>query len=603
MDVFAWSSYSCNNSSDYRLIATFSSASAAEAMRAELAAFFAAHAKEHDRQARAADFDWPGAPTAVARALGAKYGHAWRESLVWGEEQLAGDEPEVGVVGESVVLYHGYSSGGFGPDVPRVLQRAGATLVEKCAVAGPPVLHAALGLAPGGALERGLVALFAQRPAALRDWKRPAWLPEPLVGNAGDVAFAVDAGRCTFTLPLVAANIEPLRRYLERGGATELALRLASKQDVAQTRKREAAQPRAAPPVVAEQKAARPAKGAKLPKAGPIAARELFRDDKKLGGAQDLVVADGAIIAFAGDEDRTQRLVTTDGKRRTVTNLAQPRGWLQGVCVDADGTWRAGGPKRTIFASTDRGATWKPEKHPSLAKAIGDGRISAVCRFGAELWVAGEGGVARQVGATWQKVALPARLQPAQGDDPQHPPSLVVTDGALFVLCRGIARWDGKKLAIELASDHAVRCMTTTAAGTRLAAGTSKESKAGYVLVDRTVWRKPRGGTWTLIGEQALVVPPVSADLKARDVSYSEAYLGLVAIDRGVVLVAEDQAPQRQGLAVRVSEDDGKTFRPLKVAYGTYTGAVADGRGGALVAGTGGKLVRVARDGGAWKSQ
>jgi hypothetical protein len=154
--LYEWSSFSCNNSSDYRLIAEFDSPRAAEAMGAELTQFFTSHAKEHDKQSGADDFDWPGEPTNVARAFGKKYGHAWEEFLIWGDAELEGDEPSVGVVGRSLILYHGYSSGGFGPDVPRVLQKAGAKLVEKGAQGGPPVFCGSFEGSKDGTLEKEL---------------------------------------------------------------------------------------------------------------------------------------------------------------------------------------------------------------------------------------------------------------------------------------------------------------------------------------------------------------------------------------------------------------------------------------------------------------
>lgn len=93
--------------SEHRLIVELPSPAAAEAMRAELETFFAEHAKAYDAAAAKDDFVWPGAATDVARAFGEKYRHAWKEVLVWGDEQLEGDEPKVAALGDDVVLFHG----------------------------------------------------------------------------------------------------------------------------------------------------------------------------------------------------------------------------------------------------------------------------------------------------------------------------------------------------------------------------------------------------------------------------------------------------------------------------------------------------------------
>lgn len=610
-DVYVWNSFSCNNSSDYRLVAEFDSPKAAEAMRAELAKFFAAHAKAYDEQSDADDFDWPGEATDVARALGKKYGHTWKEFLVWGDEQLTGDEPQVGVLAKSVVLYHGYSSGGFGPDLPRVLEKAGAKLVEKGAKGGPPVLYGSFAVSKDGKLEKSLAKFFDQRlgnERHLSDWTWPSWAKEDGTGKAEDVTFIVADGRCTFTLPLVAGNIAPFRKSL--ASAKDLELRIATKADISQNRKREEK--------LAAATAGAPAKAfleqttkAKLKSRGAFAVTTLFHYDKKVNGADDIVVAGGEVVAFAGDKGKTQRLVVRGGKTRAATNLAFPKSWLQGVLVEPDGTLRAGGEKGRIYVSGDAGKTWEEEKHVGLAAALEGERIWSLCRYQGALWAAGKGGVARQIDGKWMPVVVPSAVrakQPSSYSPNVFLPRLVVVEDTLYVLGFGIARWDGKKLAVELDAGHDVEAMTVTDKGTLLAVGAWKTNpKTSRIEAGRTVWRRPRGGKWVLLGEKAIDVGALSADHIARKISFNERFKGVFCVDGAVVLLGENERPDSQMNAVRVSEDDGVSFRRMTVSVDGHvvvTAAVADGRGGVLVGGQGGVLLRVSRDGlGDWTAQ
>lgn len=609
-EIFAWNSYSCNNSSDYRLVVDFRSSQAAEAVRDELQKFFLAHAKEHDRQAAKPGFDWPGEPTKVARELGAKYGHTWKEFLVWGDDGLAGDEPEVAVVGSSVVLYHDYSSGGFGPDVPRVLERAGGKLVEKGAKGGPPILYGSFDATKGAKWVTSLAAVLDQRHGGkvnLSDWTWPKWMAGGGKGDVDDVSLVVESGRCTFTMPISGQGIVSLRAHL--AAAPDLELRLATKADVTANKKREerlAAKQGGVPALLVQTTAA------KATRRGPVAVTTMFDFQEKLAGADDVIAGDD-IVALAGGAGKTQRFVVR-GTSFAATKLSNPKMWLQGVLVEADGTWRAGGENSTIFASNDLGKTWKEERHPGLADALGSKRIWCVLRFQGDLWASGEGGVARQVGGAWQPVALPSAVKSKWTSSYPHRylPRLVVLSETLYVLEQGIARWSGKKLEVELAQGHDVRALGITSEGTLLAAGEptyDPKARAKHRLVvttSRNVWRKPRGGTWTLVSEKAIDVPPKSS---SDDPKYDEAFVEILSVDGALLLVGQKESPTRQQSAVRLSEDDGKTFRrlPVKVKGGPYgliiTRAIDDGRGGALLAGEGGALLRVSRDGlGSWAS-
>lgn len=57
MQVQIWRSFSCNNSSEYRLVAHFGDAKAAAAIGAEFKQFFAAYAKKMDEYVEEHGYD------------------------------------------------------------------------------------------------------------------------------------------------------------------------------------------------------------------------------------------------------------------------------------------------------------------------------------------------------------------------------------------------------------------------------------------------------------------------------------------------------------------------------------------------------------------
>src|SRR5690606_14766782 len=118
-----------------------------------------------------------------------------------------------------------------------------------------------------------------------------------------------------------------------------------------------------------------------------------------------------------------------------------------------------------IYLSSDAGKTWKAEKHPGLDAALGKQRIWSLCRYQGALWAAASGGVARQVDGKWTKVVVPKVVQakePSYYSPHVFLPRLVAVEDTLYVLGFGIARWDGKKLSVELAAGHDVEDLTAT---------------------------------------------------------------------------------------------------------------------------------------------
>lgn len=372
VEVFEWSSYSCNNSSDHRLVADFKSAAVARKMAKELTAFLAAHAAEHD--AAEEPDEEPDEPSRASVAFGKKYGVRWSEFF-----SIATGQPTVATLDHSVVVFHGYTTG-FGPDLPKVLQKAGGKLREE--TEGPPVIHVELKLPAGGGRLRGeLEALFAQRRRSkLSSWKRPAWAKSPMLGDSIDAALVFDGDACAFTLPLDAADIGNLRAYLEKHKAQRLSLGLASAADIEKLQAREhaatagapaakrAAKPTAKPAATSAKPAAAPAKPAAIPKTAP-----------KL----------------------------TIAMRYTDTSTFCPRK------LASNGS--------QLFAVGFNGVTGQPalrqSKDGKQLDELGAGKVAdhtdAVLAVGTEVWICGKGGVQRSTdqGRSFQPVAMPKGLE------------------------------------------------------------------------------------------------------------------------------------------------------------------------------------------------
>lgn len=439
-----------------------------------------------------------------------------------------------------------------------------------------------------GALEKTLGAFFEQRTgyANLGAWKLPKGFPGPLVGASTQFSFAVGEGRCTFTLPLRAKGLEPLRAFLAK--TQNLELRLGDVSDVAKNEARATAILRTAsskpPKVVATQKGNAVAKT-------PLSVTEVFAYETDVEPAYDLTVVDGEVIGF-GTHKRgahvkgPQLNVITRLTERTRANLVYPATALSGLSVGPDGVLHAGSDRATLYASYNRGRAWEQVPSPGLEEIFGTKTILATAWFEGELWAACLDRLARRSGETWTAVPLPTGVE-APGMYEQ--PLLFVLGGALYYVGVGVARWDAKanELVTELPVDvlprrgavlgpSALNALAMTARGTLLAGG-------------RAVYRKPAGGVWAVLDPAKLGVDPDKPAALA-------AYGPFVVVGDAVVLVGNTQSAHEQLYAVRVSHDDGATFRPLPLdAEGKVipVSAVKDPEGGVLISGFGGALLRV----------
>jgi hypothetical protein len=221
---------SCNNSSDYRLVARFADARTAAKIGAELTRFFAEYAREIDRIIEEDDFTFPSKPPSTAVELGKKYGVKFARPISWGDEGHVGDEPHVAVAGKTLAIYHTYC-GGFGEDLPKVLKKAGAKVEDEereapdlaCTFALPPGK-------PGEKLAAELVAFLEQgtKYEQICDFEiQPPWGGQRLMYEEGSrVIWASDGKTFGFAMPFDITGFEHLKAYLTKHKAKDVTIQL-----------------------------------------------------------------------------------------------------------------------------------------------------------------------------------------------------------------------------------------------------------------------------------------------------------------------------------------------------------------------------------------
>jgi hypothetical protein len=251
MEVYEWYSYSCNNSSDHRLIATFETDAKANAMAKELAAVFLKNAKE----AEAADngegdgeWDpWDLTPSPALVAFAKKYGGKFTEGLLWGDDGAwTEDLPEIKTLGKDVYVYHGYMSGGFDGDLPGILKKAGAKKVH--IESGPSWLKISTKTKKGskklGPLQAAIDEFIGQRNTLdnLCDWKTP-WKNGrlPICRAFENLVVLHDNNGTTFTIAIGPDGIEDLEKWLHKIGADEIDVELTDEKAIKPLKKKEGA--------------------------------------------------------------------------------------------------------------------------------------------------------------------------------------------------------------------------------------------------------------------------------------------------------------------------------------------------------------------------
>lgn len=236
MQVQVWNSFSCNNSSDYRLVARFSDAGVAAKMGQKLRDFFVRYGDEWDRYCEEHDYSIPeDAPLPSAAALAKELGFSWNASdiLSWGDEGLRDNEPDVAVLGTTLAVFHDYC-GGFTDNIVQALTRAGATVEPEDR--RPPDISVRFLLPEGEAGEEmaSALATFLGQKASkeyMSDFAPPPWGKHRLMGAPDNIFYYRDGQHFGFKMPLVPAAIEDVKRYF--GGVRELDLRLCDAAELA----------------------------------------------------------------------------------------------------------------------------------------------------------------------------------------------------------------------------------------------------------------------------------------------------------------------------------------------------------------------------------
>lgn len=304
--------------SQHFLLAVFQKPALAKKLAASLTTFFARHAKQFDER------DSDDEPTKAEQALYNKYHVKWLENQTWGDGDLMENEPEVRVLGDRLLLSHFHIPGGFGSELPKVIQKAGGKILAE--ESGLPLVQASFTFPKDDRLRRDVAALFAQREEPLLDdWKPPRWAKRELEGPSQDASIAVDGDHCTFTLPLATFHLEPLRKHLEALGAKSLILSFATPKEVEKNVARENALQAA--PTPPKSKAA-----TIIPTSAPKVKRVRSAPTMFGGETEFVCIASNGEHLFAMGHDQLSR--STDGLefRRLIENASgfHEAGYVQG---------------------------------------------------------------------------------------------------------------------------------------------------------------------------------------------------------------------------------------------------------------------------------
>lgn len=222
-----WQSYSCNNSSSYRLVAKFTDPAAASAAARELEELFAVHAVEIDARA-----DYRDEPSDATRAFGERYGFEWNDLMSWGSGGLAGDTPQLYVEDRVLIVLHTYCGGGLGDGVVTFLETLGApTKTDESS----DVVVSLMFRAPAGTIEHlddELATMFSQRTeddVAVSPLRAP-WHPDEKA--YGDFTYFRDAGTVGLHFPLDARDLDNLKGWLRIRGIDKPVLRIEHPEDL-----------------------------------------------------------------------------------------------------------------------------------------------------------------------------------------------------------------------------------------------------------------------------------------------------------------------------------------------------------------------------------
>jgi hypothetical protein len=222
MTIRIWNAFSPNNSSDYRLVARFATPRAARETAAELATFLIDHVGHIRRR-------WIDSPP--ADALAERYGFTWTSLMEWSTQIRPGDEPEIAVEDEVLVLYHHYCLG-FG-DLPGYLQVKGATVQPEEIVA--PTISALFRVPHGSArFDAEIAGVLAQIDHSADRRLTPFRTPWPSSATWHHrVAGFRDLDTAGLWFAITPQDLPAFRHWLASHGVDQLVLRWCEDRDEA----------------------------------------------------------------------------------------------------------------------------------------------------------------------------------------------------------------------------------------------------------------------------------------------------------------------------------------------------------------------------------
>lgn len=444
LNVYEWFSYSCNNSSDHRVVAEFDSHEKAQAMAEELRALFQAHAEQGDAANEEGE-DWPQEqqPSPALTAFAEKYGTEVGEGMLWGDGDLFVDDlPEIAVLDRTVYVYHGYMSG-FG-DLSGVLENAGAQHIDEDRGAACFQFTATAKPGEAASLQQALDRFFAQRETTdnLCDWECPFAKRLPIYTAMERVLLVHAEDRSTFSLAIGAKAVPKLIGWLEANGASTVEAKLAGDEELAALRE-------------AEQRS----QG--RPHYTTTVFHRVVVDGPQQGWANLVtqIVVRGERVVLCGGGGKNLLLVSDDGGKTFVPRSVDVGTGLRCYFEDGEATYVCG-QSGLLARSRDGGRTFE---------AVTTGAVKCaqtVLRADGALWSTGDSGAFRSVddGVTWTKIdAIEGEI--ARPQDSELGLLLPTSEGRLFISRGGMIHPTG----LEAAGAIWAACVTPK--GTIIAVG------------------------------------------------------------------------------------------------------------------------------------
>jgi hypothetical protein len=244
MQIQIYRSFSCNNSSDFRIVARFKDPKVAHYAASELARLFKEHAREGDASldehfASGGEYP-PEKPTEACASFGKKHGFAWKSWLHWGDDSLEGDEPAAIASDDGTVVVHHTYCGGFPGELKKFFNAIGAAKVEREDRHSPTV--SALFALPSGPtgkrLATSLTKIFEQandpKNEYIDNWKiKPPWASgDQADDDSTNTSYFCDGKTFGFFIPMEAEHFDALKKYLAKNGVKNPSLRLCEQADL-----------------------------------------------------------------------------------------------------------------------------------------------------------------------------------------------------------------------------------------------------------------------------------------------------------------------------------------------------------------------------------